>query len=180
MLVRISSIPFLMTRTPRFLALIVLLLAGCAQDAPPPNAGNAWRSAVQTDSSGAIRGAFLARDADGEALEGQHFPPSLLFRCADGGAAVYVNWKTDLETDSATVHYALDEQPERTEIWLTSSDHQAAGQWADSLAGPLIHELMGHQQLRITTETVSGAQTWVFPLDSLEEASAPLREACAL
>lgn len=162
----------------RAVLLLAFSLAACVDT--PPLAPTAWRTSSLMDSTGTVRVTFVARDAEGAAPEGKHFPPSLFLRCEDGQSSIYLNLDTDLGRDTVSVHYTLDDRPEQTARWRTSSDRTAVGRWTDSLAVPLIQDLLGHNRLQITTETATGAQTWLFWLDGLTEASAPFREACTI
>ena len=158
-------------------AFCLVALAGCSDRPEDALQDDGWRGASMTDSSGTVRASVVSRDAIRDPGERAR-PSMLLIRCDGDGASVYVDWRQDLALDTVEATLSFDGGPPRVERWATSSDRTAAGRWTSLGALPLLDELASHDRLTVTVEADGERSPWTFALDGLQDAAAPIRDAC--
>jgi type VI secretion system protein VasI len=108
----------------------------------------------------------------------------LVLRCQENTTSVIIS-TTGCHLASSdynnygVVTYRLDEAPSSTRDFVESTDNRALGLWSGGEAIPFIKDLFGHRELltRFTPFNDSPV-TARFSIAAVEEAVAPLREAC--
>jgi len=145
-------------------------------------AGTKWTAKINVSKFDDTPGINAYLPANEEvATRNRSTTPVLVMRCNEGVAALYIDWRIYIGTQSTTVQYRIDKAMQEQKTWFISSDHQATGQWNSSSSTPLITELASAQSLlvRITPYGEAPVST-SFDLAGVREVAANVRKACAL
>jgi type VI secretion system protein VasI len=149
----------------------------------PSGSYKAWLYRTETsrvDDSTSIILLLSARDLARDRV-GRTFRFELSIRCAEGTTAFAIDFDGLVVSaqSAAEVTWRVDGRPPGVMAMQHSSDNRALGLWSTETAVPFIQTLFGGQTLVIQANPLSGTQMIAeFPIAGIEEAIAPLRQAC--
>ena len=110
--------------------------------------------------------------------------PTLVVRCPENTTSMYIattgcHLVSSEYNNYGDVTYRIDDEPAKTRGFDSSTSSRALGLWSGGSAIPFVKFLFGHKELLTRfTPFNENAVSARFKIDGLEEAAAPLREAC--
>lgn len=113
---------------------------------------------------------------------GRSADASFHVRCLEGTTSAFVNFgghfMSEIEGRGRVDYRVDDRQPSNAEMRV-SSNNQALGLWRDDIAIPFIRRIIDGNSLYVRAIPYGeSALEMTFPIAGLDEAIAPLREAC--
>jgi type VI secretion system protein VasI len=110
--------------------------------------------------------------------------PTLIIRCQEDTTSIYIattgcHLTSSDYNDYGHVTYRIDDKPSNTRSFDESTSNRALGLWSGGQAIPFVKAMFGHKALLTRfTPFNENPVTANFPIAGVEEAIAPLREAC--
>jgi type VI secretion system protein VasI len=110
--------------------------------------------------------------------------PTLIVRCMENTTSIYITTNgchlvSSDYNDYGDITYRIDDDSAKTQAFTESTNNRALGLWRGGEAIPFIRSLFGGSSLLMRfTPFNESPVTARFPIAGLDEAVAPLREAC--
>lgn len=127
---------------------------------------------MNLQSSDSFRGRFRSGEAHA----------TMYIRCQENTTSLYIvmggHHLADIQ-NYGRVTYRIDSDPAQHRSFTSSTDSQALGLWSGGNSIPFIRQMFGADNVLVQITPFSESSITVdFPVSGLEEAIAPLREAC--
>ena len=158
-------------------AALAISIAGAGSAEVPTERG--WQTRAERSPAGESSNIEISLVGTGN-IEGwpdKILAPALVARCKDSLTEVYVEigWSTAGDSTKVTVH--LDRDPPETSQWKNSADRKTLFYEKDAIE--FLRSLAQHQVMRVEFKTAESYPTQAqFTLTGLDEALAPLQQAC--
>ena len=153
-------------------------------DSPLRNTERQGQWIVHTDTSPMddSRTVQLRVDADdtiADRFGANRVRPVLHILCRENTTSLIVDWDIYIGIGQTRLRYRIDSETAQTATWSISTNHEAFGLWNGATSIGLIRQMFGRQNLLVQTTPYGENSVMVnFNITGLEEAIAPLREAC--
>lgn len=155
--------------------------------ATPVETDSQWRVRVEKSEMTDEENVYVSVDAD-EPVSCQQFSdpekPTLVLRCQENTTSLIIatsgcHLVSSQYNDYGDVTYRIDDLSSRTRGFDESTSNRSLGLWSGGTSIPFIKSMFGHKELLTRfTPFNSNPVTARFQIGGLEEAIAPLREAC--
>ena len=145
---------------------------------------SAWTVRTETSVIDDSTSVFLSTEAEAPITNrfGQRQVPTMLLRCDENTTAATIYFGGHFMADIqgyGDVTFRVDDRPAIERSLDVSTSNQHLGYWSGGQAIPFIKSLFGGKALLVrATPFNENPVTFTLPIAGLEEAIAPLREAC--
>lgn len=151
--------------------------------AAPPAKGD-WRVRVETSRLDDSKNVFISLTSTNTQSKrfGGEEAGTLFIACRENTTSLFFIFGGNFMADNAgggRITYRIDDRKAQSRGFLESTDHEALGLWSGGTAIPFLKQVFGAKTLLIRAVPLSeSALTYDYAVADLEEAIAPLREAC--